>query len=284
MIRSVFGIVAASALALTALPALAQDAKESVVIVTVDGSPITNRDVAYTNEFLGPRLEQVPEQYRSRVIVDILIDRKLYSALARTSNVETRAAYKERLAYLTEEALRDIFIEKVMNSEIGDDAIKSRYEQEIAKLPKTDEMHARHVLVKTEEQAKEITEKARGGADFAELAKVHSTGPTGPGGGDLGYFTSDKMVPEFSAAAGGLEIGGISDPVKTQFGWHVIKLEDKRSKAPPAYDLVKVAVQRMILGERVKDRSVALRKSAVIKYTEGHEPPPLPGQAPAAAN
>ncbi|VAW15454.1 Foldase protein PrsA precursor [hydrothermal vent metagenome] len=289
MFRPLLGTVAAVALMFTALaigasPAAAQPADPKTVVVTVNGSPITTADVTYASEFLGPRLAQIPQQFRGRVIIDILIDRKLFAALGRKGDVESQDAYKDRLAFLTEEALRDIFIEKVMDAEIGEAEVRARYDAEIAKLPKTEEMRARHVLLKTEDEAKAVAAEARGGADFAELAKAKSTGPSGPGGGDLGYFTADKMVPEFSAAAAALEIGAVSDPVKTQFGWHVIKLEDKRMQAPPAFETVKASVQRLVLADQVKARSLELRKTADIKFTEGFEPPPLPTQAPNTGN
>jgi len=285
MHRSLSWAVAATALTLSASPVLAQETKEPTVIVTVDGMPITDRDVAYTNEFLGPRLAQVPDQFKGRVIIDILIDRKLFADKGRAAKIQGRDAYKERLAFLTEEALRDIYIEDVMRSKISEAEVKARYDAEIAKLPKTEEMRARHVLVKEEdeEKAKKIAADARGGADFAELAKANSVGPSAPKGGDLGYFTADKMVPEFSAAAAALDIGGISDPIKTQFGWHVIKLEDKRNQAPPAFEAVEPAVRRLVLADSVKARSAALREAADIKFTPGFEPPPLPGEAPKPA-
>lgn len=284
MFRPLTGLFAATAMILAAGSTMAQDAKEPVVIATINGSPITDRDVAYTNEFLGPRLGQVPEQFRGRVIVDILVDRKLFADLARTTDLMSRPAFKERLAYLTEEALRDIYIEDLLSAEINQDAVRARYTTEIAKLPKVEEMRARHILVKTEEDAKAIAAEAQGGADFAELAKAKSEGPTKANGGDLGYFTADKMVPEFSTAAAALEIGAVSGPVKSQFGWHIIKLEDKRNKPAPTFEQVKAGVERMVLADMVKEKSAALREAADIKFTEGYEPPPLPGQAPAKAN
>jgi len=292
MFRSLPAAIGAVALMLTVLPALgddvssarAQPADKTIVVVTVNGSPITTGDVSYASEFLGPRLAQVPEQFRGRVIMDILIDRKLFAELGRKGDVQSRDAYKDRLAFLTEEALRDIFIEQVLNSEIDEGEVKARYDAEVAKMPKNEEMRARHVLLKTEDEAKAVVADARGGADFAELAKAKSTGPSGPAGGDLGYFTADKMVPEFSAAAAKLEIGAVSDPVKTQFGWHVIKLEDKRNQPPPPFEAVKSSVQRLLLADRVKARSEKLRETAEINYTKGYEPPPLPGQPPQTAN
>jgi len=292
MFRPLPAAIAAVALILSAQPVLADDVSaanaqpvdKTIVVVTVNGSPITTGDVSYASEFLGPRLAQVPEQFRGRVIMDVLIDRKLFADLGRRGDVQSRQAYKDRLAFLTEEALRDIFIEEVLNAEIDDAAVKVRYDEEIAKMPKNEEMRARHVLLKTEDEAKAVVADARGGADFAELAKAKSTGPSGPNGGDLGYFTADKMVPEFSAAAAKLEIGGISDPVKTQFGWHVIKLEDKRNQPPPPFEAVKSSVQRLVLADRVKSRSEKLRETAEINYTKGYEPPPLPGQPPRTPN
>jgi peptidyl-prolyl cis-trans isomerase C len=280
MIPTLTRVLAGSLLALAVFPAMAQDAEDrNKVIATVDGSPITNGDIAYSNEFLGPRLEQVPEQFRGRVLLDVLIERKLFAGLAREAGVEGMEAFRERLAFLTEEALRDIYVAEIMRDDITEADVRTRYDVEVAKLPKTEEMRARHILVETEDEAKALAEEARGGSDFAELAKTRSTGPSGPNGGDLGYFTADRMVPEFSAAATKLQPGGISDPVKTQFGWHVIKLEDRREKAPPTLQDVSDQLRAVILRERVRTRSNELREAATIEYAEGMAPPAPPAAA-----
>ena len=104
-------------------------------------------------------------------------------------------------------------------------------------------MRARHILVETEDEAKAILDQLKGGADFATLAKEKSKDPGAAEGGDLGYFTKDQMVPEFAEVAFKMYPGQLSDPVKTQFGWHVIKLEDKRTKQPPEFDKVKDQIE-----------------------------------------
>lgn len=282
-------VLAASALALAFTPAAAQEETGAdKLVATINGARVTLGDLAQANEALGQQLQQVPDQFRPRILLDVLFERKLLADEAREAGVQDLAAFKARVANLTEEALRDVYIAEVMGKAITEDEIAARYDEEIGKLPKTEEFRARHILVKTEDEAKEVAEEARGGADFAELAKSKSTGPSGPNGGDLGYFTADRMVPEFSEAAGKLEPGGISDPVKTQFGWHVIKLEDKRDKAPPPIEAVAPQLRGVILREKANARVKALKDAATITYAEGMEPAPLPtpqgaGAAGAAA-
>ena len=142
--------------------------------------------------------------------------------------------------------------------------MKARYDAEIANFPTETEVSARHILLETEEAAKEVIAELDGGADFAELAKTKSTGPSGPSGGDRGYLGKGRMVPEFEAAAFALEKGAHSaEPVKTQFGWHVIKKEDERESQPPSYDQVKDQIRQLVAQEKYLE----LIKVAREKYT-----------------
>lgn len=265
-LRGAAAQISALAIVLGALAASPATAQEAEVVATVNGEAITQRDVAIAVETLGPQLQRVPEQLRPAIIIDMLIDQKVLADAARSEGVEDNEIYKQRLAYFTDQALRDAYVETVLADSITDEEVKTRYDAEVAKLPAQEEARARHILVETEEAAKEVAEAAKGGADFAELAKEKSTGPSGPNGGDLGYFTADRMVPEFSAAAFALEVGGISDPIKTQFGWHVIKLEDKRQKPPPPLDEVSTQIKALVLRDRIQERSKALREAATIEY------------------
>ena len=134
---------------------------------------------------------------------------------------------------------------------VSDADIKARYEKEIAAVPPEEEISARHILLKTEEEAKAVITELDGGKDFAELAKEKSTGPSAGQGGDLGFFTKGRMVPEFEAVAFTLQAGEYSkEPVQTQFGWHVIKVEERRETAPPAFEEVADQVRQLVMRER----------------------------------
>jgi peptidyl-prolyl cis-trans isomerase C len=131
-----------------------------------------------------------------------------------------------------------------------------------------EEVRARHILVESEDEAKQVVEELKKGGDFAELAKKKSKDPGASDGGDLGYFTKEQMVPEFSNVAFSLEAGKISDPVKSQFGWHIIKVEDKRKKKAPDFDTVKPQIETYVTRKAQADLVSKLRETAKIERTE----------------
>jgi peptidyl-prolyl cis-trans isomerase C len=234
------------------------------VLATVNGVDITAEDVRLAADGLRADLEQVPQQFRLVVLLDHLVEQHLFAEKAREAGVEDSANFKDRLDYYTTKALHDSYIETVLAEEITDEEIEARYSEEIAKLPETEEIRARHVLVDTKAEANVIASMARTGDDFAELAKSYSTGPSAERGGDLGYFTADRMVSEFSDAAFALEPGAISDPIESEVGWHVIKVEDRRPKAPPSLDEVRDQMTSSILRERIRSKTEELRSTAEL--------------------
>ncbi|MGI9464977.1 MAG: peptidylprolyl isomerase, partial [Aestuariivirgaceae bacterium] len=165
-------------------------------------------------------------------------------------------------------ALRDAYVENNVTSKITDEQVRARYDDVIGKQPAETEIRARHILSKTEDEAKAIIAELDKGGDFAELAKAKSTGPSGPRGGDLGFFGKGQMVPQFEKAAFALEPGAHSPaPVQTQFGWHVIKIEESREKPKPAFDTVKDQVRNAIAGERIQAALQELRAKVKIERT-----------------
>jgi peptidyl-prolyl cis-trans isomerase C len=146
-----------------------------------------------------------------------------------------------------------------------DDSMHKIYDEAIKQTPNEEEVHARHILVPTEGEAKDIEAQLKKGGDFAALAKEKSKDPGAADGGDLGYFTKEQMVPEFAEAAFKLEKGQTSDPVKTQFGWHIIKLEDKRIKPTPTFDQVKGQLQSYVARRAQAELVDKLRKTATIE-------------------
>jgi len=253
-------------LALPGAPALAQDDPATTVFATVNGSDITGRDLALAIEVLGAEIERIPEQMRLTVLVDVIINQRLFAAAARSAGVEDDENYKRRLRFFDGKALRDTYIESVLADEITEQQVSDRYDEEINKLEPQEEMRARHVLVGSEAEANVIASLARGGADFGDLAVEHSTGPSAPRGGDLDYFSADRMVPEFSEAAATLAVGEISDPVQSEFGWHVIKLEDRRLRPPPPLAEVHDHMKALVLRDLIRQRTAELREGAEIVY------------------
>src|ERR1017187_8290722 len=146
-----------------------------------------------------------------------------------------------------------------------DEAMKKVYEDASKQITGEQEVHARHILVETEDEAKAVEEELKKGADFAELAKKKSKDPGASDGGDLGFFTKDQMVPEFSTVAFALEPGKISDPVKSQFGWHVIKVEEKRSRKAPDFEQVKAQIETYVTRKAQADYVAKLRETAKVE-------------------
>lgn len=267
---TLFAVGATAVMALAAAgPVSAQATKpQAKVVATVDGAPITAADLALAAEVLGPRLARVPEEMRQRVLLDVLVDRAMFTKAARAAKVMDMAEYKAQVDYYSKDALRDIYVSVVLDKQISEADVRARYDAEVAKQPKVDEMRASHILLKTEDEAKDIAKQLAAGGDFVELAKSKSVGPSAQRGGDLGYFTAETMVPEFSAALKTMKIGAISAPVKTQFGWHVIKLVDKRARKAPPFEKISANLRQLLLSEKVRQQSAILRKDTVVEYKD----------------
>ena len=160
--------------------------------------------------------------------------------------------------------MRDAFYEKKVRGGVSDAQARAAYDEQIGKLKPEPEVHARHILVKTEEEAKDLVKQLKAGADFNELAKKSSDGPSSHTGGDLGYFARGQMVKTFEDAAFALEPGQISDPIKSEFGWHVIKVEDKRNRPVPSFEEVKDQITASLIQAQLKDTVQKLRSSATV--------------------
>ena len=257
------------AAALFALPAHAAEEP----LATVNGAPITSGDVAAVEDEVGPALAQIPEAQRRDRVIEYLIDLKLLAQRAAKDKLDQGEEFNRRMAYLREKALMETLMKQEVDKAVTDQAVKAFYDEQIGKAPRETEVHARHILVETEDEAKKIAQELKNGADFAELAKKETKDPSGKAtGGDLGWFTKEQMVPEFAEAAFKLNPGQISEPVKSGFGWHVIRLEERREKAPPSFDEVKDRI-RAFLERRAQAELVGkLRAEAKIE----RKVPPAP--------
>ena len=248
-------------------PVFAQDENETVA--TINGDPITRQQLEMAMGELGPQFSRIPEDKRDAAALAALIEIKLMADKARQAGLDKDEEFQKSIAFMTQRALHGFYMQKAIADEITDEDLKALYEERIAAAPKQEEVRARHILVKTEEEAKAIIKELEDGADFEAVAKEKSTGPSGPSGGDLGYFQSGQMVPEFDQAAFALEPGEITkEPVKTQFGFHVIKLEDKRETQPPAFDAIKDQLRNELIVQRYTDTVKAERADASVEVAD----------------
>jgi peptidyl-prolyl cis-trans isomerase C len=250
---------------LTSYPLRAQDANP--VLAKVNGSEIRQSDVALAEEELGPSLAQMDPASKSENVLAFLIDMKIVAKAAEDKKVENNDEFKRRLAFARNRLLMDSLLATEGKAATTDEAMKKVYDDAAKQITGEQEVHARHILVETEDEAKAIEAELKKGADFAELAKKKSKDPGAADGGDLGFFTKDQMVPEFSAVAFTLEPGKISDPVKSQFGWHIIKVEEKRNRKAPDFAQVKPQIETYVTRKAQAEYVAALRAAAKIERT-----------------
>ncbi|MFT4099210.1 MAG: peptidylprolyl isomerase [Rhodoblastus sp.] len=265
----------ALAVALGATPASAK------VLAKVNGVEITDEDMAIAREDLEARMPRELEgAARDKALLDNLIVAKIVAQKAEAEKVAATADFARKLAYMRDKLLTESYLGKIAEKANTDANIQKTYD-EVAKAQKPEpEVHARHILVPTEDEAKAALARVKGGEDFAKVATEVSKDP-GSKGGDLGWFTKDRMVPEFAEAAFKLEKpGDISEPVKSQFGWHVIKLEEKRMKEFPKLTDVRDQVSRYVMQKAEGDEVVKLRDAAKIERFDA--PAPAPKDAPKA--
>lgn len=248
-----FAAAALIALAAATGAVQAEDAADPVV-ATIGPAEIRESEMQLAIAGLDPQLANLPDEQKRVAALSSLIDIKLLAADATKEGLNETDDFKQRIGYLTERELHNAFFKKHVVDSITPEEVKARYDKEIATIVPEDEVHARHILVKTEEEAKVIIADLDAGKDFIEIAKEKSTDPNKSEGGDLGYFSKGRMVPEFEAAAFALEKGAYSkEPVKTQFGYHVIRIEDKRKQQPPALDQVESQVRQLVMRDKYLD-------------------------------
>ncbi|MBL4756285.1 MAG: peptidylprolyl isomerase [Rhizobiales bacterium] len=238
--------------------------EESPVVATIGDLQITEADIALAEADFAGSLEQYPEAQRRTILIDVMINLTLLASAAEASEISQTPEFIRRLNYVRLRALRDLYFEQEIETQITPEAIEAAYQAQIANVPIEVEIHARHILVETEDEAKALVEALEGGADFEELAQEKSTGPSGANGGDLGFFGENDMVPAFGTVAFSLEDGEISAPVQTQFGWHVIKVEERRNKELPALEAVSSQVRDVLIRERFAEVIANLKAASTV--------------------
>ncbi len=269
----------ASTLALgMAVSAAAADPK---VLAKIDGTPITQQDVDDALADIGPGLpEKIEGAERQKYVLDYLIDLKLVAKKADAEKLDASPEFARRLAYYHDKLSMESLLGSVAKASATDEAEHKAYEAAAKAQPPEDEIHARHILLPDEASAKAALARVKAGEDFAKVATELSKDPGGEGG-DLGWFTKDRMVPEFSESAFKLKEGEISEPVKTQFGWHIIKVEGKRTKSFPPFEQVKDQAARYVAQKAQTEMIAGLRSQAKIERFD--EPVKVADPAKAAA-
>jgi peptidyl-prolyl cis-trans isomerase C len=261
-------IAAATLLSATGTSALAQDAGDKV-IASVDGKPITESQLKLADTEVGSELGQLPPEVKRRALVEYLIDNQLFANAAEAAKLGDTPEFKKYLDYLRGRALREQYFEKTLKGTISEDEVKKIYNARVAQLKPENEFAARHILVDSEAKAKELRAKIAAGEDFAKLAGENSSDPVSKkDGGFLGYFGMGQMVPEFEAAVVKMQKGELSEPVKTAYGWHIIKLEDRRQKAPPSYEQVKDTIINSLAVRKAQEASAEMRGKAKVEYVD----------------
>lgn len=257
--------VALIAIAAASTSVRAEDAAADPVVAKVGATEIHESELKLAIAGLDPQLANLPDEQKRVAALSSIIDVKLLAADADKEGLKDSADFKQRLAFLTDRELHNAYFKKHVVDAVTPDEVKARYEKEIAAITPEDEIRARHILVKTEEEAKAIIKDLDAGKDFIEIAKEKSTDPNKSEGGDLGYFGKGRMVPEFEAAAFALEKGAYSkEPVKTQFGFHVIKIEDKRKQQPPALDQVEPQVRQLVMRDKYLELLAKAKAAAPV--------------------
>jgi peptidyl-prolyl cis-trans isomerase C len=258
-------VVAAFSVLVFGLAAESQDQ----VIASVNGKTITETDMRLAEAEIGGDLGSLPPATKRRVLVEFLIENQLFADAAEGQNLGTGAAFNERLQYWRRRALRDAYFDKTVRDAVSDTEARQFYDSQVGGAKAEEEVRASHILVESKEKAREIFEKLAHGSDFARLAKEHSKDPGSKDrGGDLGFFSRGQMVPQFEEAAFGLKKGEVSEPFQSQFGWHVVKVEDRRQRAAAPFEAVKDRVVAALIHKKAQQIAGDLRGKARIEYID----------------
>ncbi|HTV36869.1 MAG TPA: peptidylprolyl isomerase [Xanthobacteraceae bacterium] len=282
----ILGAFAIAALFLTPTGALRAQQGSDPVIARVNGVEIHESDLAIAEDEIGSNMpaSMSPAQKRD-YLVTYLADVTMLSQAAEQQKLADDPEVKRQIAFERNKVLMEAVLQRAGEAAVTDDALHKVYDEAVKQMPTEEEVRARHILVATEDEAKDIEAQLKKGADFATLAKEKSKDPSGAAnGGDLGYFTKDQMVPEFAAAAFKLDKGQISDPVHTQFGWHIIKVEDKRIKPTPTFDQVKPQLVSYVARRAQEQLVENLRKSTNIERLDQPATPAAPAAPGGALN
>ena len=271
----------------TPAAAPAAPADPAAVVATVNGQPITQADIAIASDDPALSLPGVDEAQKKNLLVDYMVDLKVGAQAAEAAKVGESPDFKRKLAYFRDKLLLDDYLEQEAKKAVTPEAEHAIYDTSVKLMKPEEEIHARHILVDNEAEAKKIAARIKGGEDFAKVAAETSKDPGSKAeGGDLGWFTKERMVPDFANAAFAMKPGQVSDPVKSQFGWHVIKVEEKRTKPQPTFDELKEQIDQHLIRKAQQDLILKLRADAKIERKDAPadaEAAPTPAAPPPAS-
>ena len=267
------GLLAGMALA---SPLLAQDKPYSAatVVATVNGKDITLGHVIAMRDRLPQQYQQLPDDVLLSGLVDQLVDQQLLADEELASPASDPLQVKLALDNERRGELAGLAANAAVADAVTDEAVKAAYEKQVADFKPAPEFNASHILVDSEDKAKELKAQIDGGASFADVAKANSSDGSAADGGDLGWFGLGQMVPEFETTVQAMQVGQVSDPVKTQFGWHIIKLNDKRESAPPTLDQARPEIENQLRQAALQTKLDALRSAAKIEKPDTTAVPP----------
>jgi len=270
-------MAALAALVLVGLPALGGCSKDSssravaadpndAVIARVNGSEIRQSDLAIAEEDFATELRGAPPEMKREQLIAYLTDVMLVAQAAEKDKLGEAIEFKRRQAIMRNKLLMGLLLQKRSKAAATDEEMRKVYDDAVKQMSSEEEIRARHILVDDENEAKAIVEQLKGGADFATLAREKSKDQgSATKGGDLDFLVKSELVPEFADVAFKMYPGQVSNPVKTQFGWHIIKLEDKRTKQPPEFDKVKDQIEAYLARKSQTDFIGKLRQTAKIE-------------------
>jgi peptidyl-prolyl cis-trans isomerase C len=268
LLRAVF----AAALLVAPLPVLhivTESQAQEKVVAKVNGKTITEADMQLAEAEIGNELGSIPPNARRRVILEYIIENALFADAAEAAKLDKGIAFDERMQYWRRRALREYYFEAELKKSISDADAKNFYDQQVGSAKPQEEVHARHILVESEALAKELRDKIAKGEDFVALAKEHTKDPgSKDSGGDLGYFGRGQMVPVFEETAFKLAKGEVSAPVKSQFGWHIVKVEDRRQRGAPPFDSIKDRLVASMIHRKAQEVANDLRAKAQLEYID----------------
>ncbi|MEK9645056.1 MAG: peptidylprolyl isomerase [Alphaproteobacteria bacterium] len=262
--RHASAVVAVAAI-LAAAPAVIAQAPDPVV-ATVNGANILRSDIEAARAQLPEQYRNLPMDQAFQPILNQLIRTKLLAQKARDAKLQESETHKRSVALIEDRLLEQAYLQQAIEKRLTDKALRDRYEVAVKSYPASEEVRARHILVNTEAEAVAVIKEISGGADFAKLAAEKSIGPSKTRGGDLDYFGRGQMVKSFEDAAFALDKGAVTDkPVQSQFGWHVIKVEDKRQSKPPSFEDAREQISQEMSQDAAGEVVKELTEGAIIQ-------------------
>jgi peptidyl-prolyl cis-trans isomerase C len=266
MLPKSWTLAACCSLTITAAAFGQEAAGDDPVVATIDGAPVHRAEVEAAARSLPDQMRQMPMEMLYGMLLDRVIDFRLLADEAERQNVDEDPAAEAALAQARAAVLREFLVQQTIEEGLTEEKLRALYdEKKAAEGFAREEVHARHILVQTEDEAKAVIEELEGGAEFAEVAKERSVGPSAPSGGDLGFISRDQVVPEFADAAFALQAGETSTaPVQTQFGWHVIDIVERRN-VEPSYEETAPQLRQELAREIVTALVEDLREGAEIE-------------------